>query len=354
LVIAGPTACGKTEAALRVAEAVPAEIVSADSMQIYEYMDIGTAKPTPQQRAQVPMHLVDFADPRQPYTVADFQRQAREAIVDIHGRARLPVLCGGTGLYLRAVLQHLDFPSDAGPQQEQIRARLHAEAEANGSTALHRRLAELDPAAARKIEPNDTRRIVRALEVIEATGELFSVQQRIDETPAVDYNSICFVLTRPRSQLYAAIERRVDEMLQMGWLAEVEALRQRGCSRPAQAMQAIGYRHLLAHLEGEVGYKETVRLIKRDTRRFAKRQLTWFRSDARANSATDEAAESTVPPCRSALSEAEGQSGNDLAPRRSGFQPDAIAFEWLEWAAPHEFEHCVERIIQAAKRLYRP
>lgn len=314
LVIGGPTACGKTEAALRVAEALEGEIVSADSMQIYRSMDIGTAKPTPEERARAPIHLIDFVDPRDGYTVADFQRDARAAICGIHSRGRLPILCGGTGLYLRAVLGHLLFPPDPS-QLEGIRRSLSREAERLGQAEMYRRLVEIDPDAAGRIEPNDTRRVLRALEVIEMTGRPFSAQQQIDATPGVDYNSACFVLTRPRERLYEGIERRVDDMLEAGWRQEVEALARLGCTRVSQAMQAIGYRHLMAHLAGETAYPETVRLIKRDTRRFAKRQLTWLRAERWG-----------LPP-------------------GSGAPNSAL---WLEWSTTREFDEAVAAISQAA------
>jgi len=318
--LVGPTAAGKTAVAQWIAETENCDILSADSMLVYRGMDIGTAKPTALQRARVPFHLVDFVDPREAYTVADFQRDARAASLDIHRRGRLPVLCGGTGLYVDAVLRHLDFPPHSGAQQAKIRERLEEYADTHGAAALHRMLADADPVAAAAIEVNDIRRIIRALEVIEKTGRRFSEVRRIDETPTVNYNSTCFVLTRPRPTLYEAIEERVDGMLAAGWLEEVRALQQRGCTAADQAMQAIGYRHLLAHLQGEAGFEETVRLIKRDTRRFAKRQITWFRGRARWN------------------------QNADTAGSRLGFQ-------WLEWATDEEFDDAARQITQAANSL---
>ena len=319
LVIAGPTASGKTEAALRVAEAVPAEIVSADSMQIYRHMDIGTAKPTEAERSRAAFHLVDFVDPRTRYTVADFQADARQAICDIYQRGRLPILCGGTGLYIRAVLEHLQFPPALSEQQEQVRSRLRMEADTLGSQALHRRLAQIDPEAAAGIQPHDARRVVRALEVIHITGRPFSAQQQIDETPPVHYNSQGYILTRPRELLYAGIERRVEQMLAAGWLSEVQALREMGCGLAHQSMQALGYKHLLAYLADEVSYEETVHTIKRDTRRFAKRQLTWFRP---------------------LLADTE-QDSVELS----------VPFELLEWADGVQFEKCVQQITRVAAAL---
>ncbi|MEA3403473.1 MAG: tRNA (adenosine(37)-N6)-dimethylallyltransferase MiaA [Armatimonadota bacterium] len=276
LVIAGPTAAGKTEMSLRVAQRVGGEIVSADSMQIYTGMDIGTAKPTAEERARAPIHLIDFIPPDGEYTVVDFTRDAERAILDIHHRGRLPILSGGTGLYLRALAEGFDFPP--GPEDEEVRQRLHAEAEEVGSEALHARLAEVDPAAAQRIEPGDARRIVRALEVWELTGEPISAQQDVDAHGGNHYNCAKYVLTAPRGVLFERIERRIDEMMEAGWLDEVRRLADSGVTSDCQSMQAIGYRHLLQHLSGERDLDETVRLIKRDTRRYAKRQMTWLRS----------------------------------------------------------------------------
>lgn len=279
LVIAGPTAAGKTEVALRVAEALGGEIVSADSMQIYRRMDIGTAKPGPQERARASIHLIDFVEPDAQYTVVDFQRDARAAIEQVWERGALPILCGGTGLYLRAVLSHLDFPP--GPQERSVRERLRAEAAKLGSEHMHARLAQLDPPAARTIAPGDARRIVRALEVIELTGRQMSAQQSVDRSPPFKYNLAQYVLTAPRELLFQRIDRRVDAMMTAGWLDEVCALRAEGVTAQHQSIQAIGYRHLMAHLDGEppANLTEVVALIKRDTRRYAKRQMTWLRAE---------------------------------------------------------------------------
>lgn len=279
LVIGGPTATGKTEAALRVAERHGGEIVSADSMQIYKGLDLGTAKPTAAERARAPFHLVDVVDPLQPYTVADFQRDARAAIADIHGRGKLPILCGGTGLYIRAVLGGLSFPPGAIPETQESRRRLEDEAEEGGLAALHRRLAEVDPPTAARVAPSDRKRIIRALEVYEHTGAPFSALARVDEAGQVHYNAATFALVCPRPMLYRRIEERVDAMLAAGWLDEVRRLRERGLTSAHQAMQAIGYRHLLAYLERDGEWGQVVTDIKQDTRRYAKRQVTWFRRE---------------------------------------------------------------------------
>ncbi len=275
LVIAGPTATGKTEAAIQVAQAVGGEIVSADSMQIYRGMDIGTAKPTPQEQAQAVFHLIDIVDPDEEYNVACFQRDAQEAISDIHQRGRLPILCGGTGLYVQTVLEHFDFPP--GPADKRVREGLEREAGEVGVAAMHEHLAEADPVAAARIEPNDLKRIVRALEVYELSGRPMSAQQRVDDSPAGRYNRLSFVLCCPRQLLYQRIDQRVDEMMAQGWRAEVQGLRAAGYRSGTQAMQAIGYRHLLRYLEDGGELVVVVEEIKRDIRRLAKRQMTWFR-----------------------------------------------------------------------------
>lgn len=280
LVIAGPTATGKTEAALQVAEACPAEIISADSMQIYRDLDIGTAKPTPEQRRRAVFHLVDFVPPHLPYTVADFQQDARTAIAEVWQRGRLPVVCGGTGLYVRALLGGLSFPPGACPETQAIRQRLKLQAAGpGGAAALHQRLQIVDPPAAARLPVGDVRRVIRALEVYEATGEPFSRLARVDAETLINYNATTFVLTCPRELLYARIERRVDEMLAAGWLEEVKTLRERGLGRQHQCLQAIGYRHLWEYLQTGGDLAATVAQIKQATRRFAKRQLTWFRRE---------------------------------------------------------------------------
>ncbi len=279
VVIAGPTATGKTEAALALAEAVGGEIVSADSMQIYRDLAIGTAKPDATERARAPFHLIDFIAPDAEYTVVDFQRDARRAIADVHERGALPILSGGTGLYLRAVLGNLDFPP--GPADKTLRAELREEAERIGSEGLHERLAAVDPEAAATIAPGDTRRIVRALEVCTLTGEAMSAQRRVDHTPPFRYNLLKYVLTAPREVLAGRIDNRVDRMMTAGWLDEVAALRAQGVTAGHQSMQAIGYRHLMAYLDEQVpsDLHGVVELIKRDTRRYAKRQMTWLRAE---------------------------------------------------------------------------
>jgi len=278
LVIAGPTAAGKTRIALAVAEAAAGEIINADSMQIYRHLDIGTAKPTVADRERVPFHLLDIVAPDEPYSVADFQRDVRRTAEGIAGRGRLPILCGGTGLYVRAIVEGFRFPPR--PEDAGARRRLEREFDEAGAEAMHARLAQTDPRSAQRIHLHDRNRIVRALEVLELTSRPISEQQAVDSIEAIRYNAAQFVIDRPREVLYQAIERRVDEMLQAGWLSEARRLLQTGYGLDLQSMQALGYQWLFRHLRGELDLGEATRLIKRDTRRFAKRQLTWFRRQA--------------------------------------------------------------------------
>jgi tRNA dimethylallyltransferase len=282
LVIAGPTACGKTEAAIRVAEQVGGEIISADSMQIYRQLAVGTAKPTAAERARARFHLVDCVDVDQPYTVADYQRAARAAIVEVAGRGVLPILCGGTGLYIRGVLDHFDFPAGPPPGESDLRARLELDLAAGGLDALVARLLALDPPARDLVDLRNPRRVVRALEVCLLTGEPFTARRRVDADPGLAYNHRTFVLSRPRVALYEAIDARVEAMLSVGWVDEVRQLASLGLPADSPALQAIGYRHLLAWVGAGVSESElptVVAEIRRDTRRFSRRQQTWFRRE---------------------------------------------------------------------------
>ncbi|HVF53758.1 MAG TPA: tRNA (adenosine(37)-N6)-dimethylallyltransferase MiaA [Actinomycetota bacterium] len=270
--IVGPTASGKTALSLEVAEALGAEIVSLDSMQIYRGMDIGTAKASSVEREQVRHHLIDIKEPSQDVTVAEFQALARSAIDDIAGRGRLPLLVGGSGLYFRAVVDDVTFP----PRAPAVRAALEEEAERAGPEALHTRLTDLDPAAASKMEPGNTRRIVRALEVIEVTGRPFS-----DNVTWDDYESIFDLavvgLAVDRAELYTRIERRVRSMIEEGLVDEVRRVAEGGMSHTAR--QALGYRQVLEAPDD--GLDELAGAIERATKRFARRQESWFRADPR-------------------------------------------------------------------------
>jgi tRNA dimethylallyltransferase len=276
--IVGPTASGKTELAIEVAERLGAEIVCADSTTVYRGMDIGTAKPTPEQRSRVPHHLIDVAEPSEPFTVARYQREAREAIEGIRGRGGVALLVGGSGLYVRAVVDDLVFP----PTDPVVRERLEAEAAAGGATAMYGRLFELDPPAADRIEPDNVRRTVRALEVAEITGRPFSsYAEAWDRYPEEQVRAAG--LDVPRPELYERIEARANAQLAEGLIEEVKELAHRGLAGWLTASRAIGYAELARHLEGEFNLDEAVvRTLKR-TKALARRQLAWFRRDPRVH-----------------------------------------------------------------------
>jgi tRNA dimethylallyltransferase len=274
VVILGPTAVGKTAVGLRVAEQIGGEIISADSAAVYRGMDIGTAKPTAEERARVRFHLIDVADPDEPFTAAKFRELALEAIRDIQARGKRVLIVGGTGLYLRVLLH--GFSLAPPPRDPTIRKRLQQEAREQGLPALYARLQQVDPQAAARIHPNDAVRIIRALEVYEMTGKPVSEWQHRAER---ELPALKFGLTMPRPLLYQRINARVDQMMAQGFLQEVQNLLSKGYNRDLPALKGLGYRHLIAYLMGERGLEEAVALWKRDTRRFAKRQMTWFRRE---------------------------------------------------------------------------
>ncbi len=277
-VIVGPTAVGKSEIAVDLALRMDGEVVTADSMQVYRGLDIGTDKPTPAQRRGVPHHLVDVVDPDQRFNVAEYRKLAHEAIAGIHRRGRLPILAGGTGLYVKAVLDEFLFP-DEGADYE-LRARLEREARLLGPGALHRRLQEIDPATAARLHPNDIRRVIRAIEVYETTGRPLSEHLATARAAEPRYRVAMVGLTRPREVLYRRIEERVDRQIQNGLVDEVKRLMERYGPLPV-ARQALGYKEIAAYLKGECSLERAIEILKRDTRRFAKRQFTWFRRDER-------------------------------------------------------------------------
>ena len=271
--LVGPTAVGKTSAAVGIAEALGAEIVSCDSMQIYRGLDIGTAKPGPELLARVPHHLVDLVEPTHEVTASEFQALARTAIGDIVQRGRLPLLVGGSGLYFRAVVDDLAFP----PTSPEVRRTLEAEVAKLGPAALHARLAALDPEAAGRMEPGNARKVVRALEVIAITGRRFS-KGYVWNSSTGPFELKVAGLRRPRPELYDRIERRVDEMLEAGLVAEAKALETRGVARTAR--HALGYRQILEAPPGTPPADIRAGIV-RATKRFARRQESWFGADAR-------------------------------------------------------------------------
>jgi tRNA dimethylallyltransferase len=270
--IAGPTAVGKSEVALLLAEQIGGEIISIDSMQVYRGLDLGTAKPPPEQRARVPHHLIDVVDLSEPFDAAKFVELAGKAVIEIQSRHHVPVFCGGTGLYFKAFLEGL---GDAPPADPKLRAEL----EATPLADLLCELAERDPVTHEKIDRQNPRRVIRAVEVIRLTGQPFS-QQRArwkPSTPDPRPSTLGFGLSRSNSDLHQRIEVRVDAMFRRGLVAETEQLLKRGLAENQTAMQALGYRQVVEHLQGRRALAETVELVKIRTRQFAKRQMTWFK-----------------------------------------------------------------------------
>jgi tRNA dimethylallyltransferase len=271
LVIVGPTAVGKTELSIQLAERLDGEIVSADSRLFYRGMDIGTAKPTLEERRRVPHHLIDVVDPTSTWSLALFQQAAAAAIAGIHARAHLPMLVGGTGQYIHAVTYGWTPPVTS--PDAQLRAELEARAGQEGYLALHAELQELDPSAAAKIDPRNLRRTIRALEVIRLTGRKFSEQRRITESP---YRLLTIGLTRPRPELYERVDARIESMFAAGLLDEVQRLLDSGCSPDLPTMSAIGYRECIQVLNGSMNVEQAKLEMRRLTRIFVRRQSNWF------------------------------------------------------------------------------
>lgn len=274
LVLIGPTAVGKTALSLKLANTWNAEIISGDSMQVYRGMDIGTAKIKEDEREGVPHHLIDIRDPEEAYSAADFQAEAEQQIREIASRGKLPFIVGGTGLYIESLCYQYQFADNGS--DEAFRAEQEAFASEHGPEALHCKLGQIDPRAAERLHPNDIRRVIRALEVHHLTGQTFSEQQE-GQKKVSPYDLIIIGLTMDRAELYRRIERRIDMMLEEGLVAEVEGLMKRGLPSHAVPMQALGYKEIVRYLNGEYSLEAAVELLKRDTRRFAKRQLSWFR-----------------------------------------------------------------------------
>ncbi|GGH41375.1 tRNA dimethylallyltransferase [Paenibacillus silvae] len=274
LVLVGPTAVGKTRLSIELAQAFNCEIISGDSMQVYREMDIGTAKITPEEMKGIPHHLIDIHEPEYPYSVAEFQESCTRLIPEIHGRGKLPFIVGGTGLYVESVCYGFQF-SDSG-SDEAFREEQFSYAQQHGAQALHDRLREVDTASAERLHPNDQRRIVRALEIFHLTGEKWSEQLAVQKKES-PYDLLIVGLTMDRQKLYARVEERIDLMIEQGLVHEVKALLERGVARGHISMQGLGYKEIAAYLQDEVSWEAAVEWLKRDTRRFAKRQLSWFR-----------------------------------------------------------------------------
>lgn len=278
VIIAGPTATGKTSASVELAGRLCGSVISADSMQVYRGMDIGSAKVTQEEMKDIPHYLIDAADPHDAWNVVRFQKEAEAAAEEIYEAGRLPFLVGGTGFYIQALLYGIDFTEmDADAD---YRTSMEEEAKNGGAEELYRRLQEVDPEAAQAIHPNNVKRIIRALEFAQKSGgKRISEHNRSEHQNDPVYDAVFFVLTMERQKLYARIDARVDRMMETGLAEEVRRLKDQGLTKEDVSMQGIGYRQILRALEGEYPMEEAVRLIKRDSRRFAKRQLTWFRRE---------------------------------------------------------------------------
>ena len=278
VVLTGPTAVGKTKLSISLAKALNGEIISADSMQVYKYMDIGSAKITEKEMDGVPHHLINVLSPFEEFHIVRFQELAKKAMEDIYNRGKTPVFVGGTGFYIQAITKDIDFTE--GEEDKQYREELSRLAAEKGNEFLHEMLREVDKKSAEEIHANNVKRVIRALEFYKENGFPISQhneEQKQNETP---YNLAYFVLNAPRDLLYERIDRRVDEMMENGLVKEVQKLKDMGCRREMTSMQGLGYKEILSFLDGEIPLDEAVRILKRDTRHFAKRQLTWFRRES--------------------------------------------------------------------------
>ena len=277
IILTGPTAVGKTAASIGLAKAIGGEIISADSMQVYRYMDIGSAKIMSEEMNGVCHHLIDVLEPEEEFNVAVFQKMAKEAMQGIYERGHIPIVVGGTGFYIQALLYDIDF--EKGEENTDYREELEAYAKDHGAQALHDRLREVDPKSADAIHANNVKRVIRALEYYHETGTQISEHNEAEREKESPYQFAYFVLNDVRSHLYERIDHRVDLMMKQGLLDEVTALKNRGCTREMVSMQGLGYKEILDYLDGKDTLEEAVTILKRDTRHFAKRQLTWFRRE---------------------------------------------------------------------------
>ncbi|MES2460094.1 MAG: tRNA (adenosine(37)-N6)-dimethylallyltransferase MiaA [Armatimonadota bacterium] len=279
IAVVGPTASGKTAVGIALAHLLRGEIISADAVAVYRDLNIGAAKPDAEERRQAVFHLLDVVEPDEDFTLADFEQQANAAISEIRARGRVPILVGGTGLYVRSVTATLTVPNV--PPQSALREALWQEVESQGAPALHLQLANIDVVTASKVHPGDAKRIIRALEVYRTTGQPLSAFHTAEGVQGVPRpNTLLFGLRWERETLYKRIEERVDTMMASGFLEEVRELQNRGFGAGLKSMQSLGYRHLLRHLSGEASLEEMVAELKRDTRRYAKRQISWFNADS--------------------------------------------------------------------------
>lgn len=277
IIVTGPTAAGKTALSVKLAKRIGGEIISADSMQVYRHMDIGSAKITKEEMDGVPHHLIDVLEPWESFDVAAFQQMAKEAAKQIRSRGRIPIVAGGTGFYIQALLYDIDFTEN--DEDMEYRKELERIAKAEGAGVLHERLRAVDPESAAAIHENNLKRVIRALEFFEKTGQKISDHNETERKKESPYNFAYCVLNMERSLLYDRIDRRVDAMFAAGLVEEVRRLKAMGCVRDMVSMQGLGYKEILDYLAGEISLEEARYRIKRDTRHFAKRQITWFKRE---------------------------------------------------------------------------
>ena len=277
LILTGPTGVGKSALSIALAKAINGEIISADSMQVYQQMDIGSAKIMPNEQEGIPHHLIDILAPDEEFHVVKFQQMAKEAITKIYKHGRIPIVVGGTGFYIQALLYDIDFTE--AEQNPFDRSRWEDIAQTKGVDALHQMLYEVDPEAAEQIHPNNVKRVIRGLEFYAQTGERISSHNATERQKEPAYNCAYFVLNEERQQLYRRINERVDEMIKKGLVEEVAKLKAQGYHKDMVSMQGLGYKEILAYLDGDFTLEDAIYLLKRDTRHFAKRQLTWFRRE---------------------------------------------------------------------------
>lgn len=277
VVLTGPTAVGKTELSIQLAKVIGGEIISADSMQVYKHMDVGSAKITPEEMDGVRHYLVDELEPFDEFHVVKFQEYAKKYLNEIYAHGKIPIIAGGTGFYIQALLNDIDFTEQESDSA--YRKELEALAEEHGNQYLHDRLKEVDPESAEAIHPNNRKRVIRALEFYQETGRKISEHNAKEQMRTSPYNFAYFVLNDERSHLYKRIDARVDKMIEDGLESEVRRLKEMGCTKDMVAMQGIGYKEMLSYLDGSYSLEEAVYIIKRETRHFAKRQITWFKRE---------------------------------------------------------------------------